>query len=53
MTLLHLDTGKPHPSAAVSVLVQTLTAKRTEGWSLATLVMAVSRGVVPELYCGL
>ena len=33
--LLHLDTGKPHPFAAVSTLVQSLTAKRTEGWSFA------------------
>lgn len=33
--LLHLDTGKPHPSAAVPVLVQALTAKRAEGWSFA------------------
>ena len=33
--LLHLETGKPHPSAAVSVLVQTLTATRSQGWSFA------------------
>lgn len=33
--LLHLETGKPHPSAAASVLVQTLTAKRSDGWSFA------------------
>jgi len=35
MMLLHLETGKPHPSAAVSVLVQALTANRSNGWSFA------------------
>ena len=33
--LLHMDTGKPHPSATIPVLVQSLTAKRSEGWSFA------------------
>ena len=33
--LLYLDTGEPHPSAAVPVLIQNLTAKRSEGWSFA------------------
>ena len=33
--LLDLYTGKPHPSASVPVLAQTLTAKRSDGWSFA------------------
>ncbi|KAF9780078.1 hypothetical protein BJ322DRAFT_1112757 [Thelephora terrestris] len=33
--LLHLDTGKAHPAAAIPTLVQSLTSKRTEGWSFA------------------
>ena len=33
--LLHLDTGKSHPSAGAPMLVQTLTAKRSDGWSFA------------------
>ena len=31
--LLCLDTGKPHLHAAAPVLVQSLTARRSQGWS--------------------